>query len=224
MLTKQITDLKTKIIESATLVESMIEKSIKGLSEKNTDIFFEVIKKDEPKVNHYDREIDEACTTFIAQYEPVARDLRMVLMILKMNNDLERMGDHAVNISESGLFLVTRPVLKPSANISVMGQTAISMLKESIQSFVYEDPQLARTVCERDSIVDNLGDMILDEITSFLREEHDGVKRSLHLMRIAHNIERIGDLSTNICEEVIYIVEGKVIKHQSTEEAGPKDI
>ncbi len=217
MLTKQLAELKTKIIESATLVESMIEKSIKGLSQKDTDIFFEVIKKDEPKVNHYDREIDEICTSFIAQYEPMARDLRMVLMILKMNNDLERMGDHAVNISESGLFLVTRPVLKPSVNISVMGEAAISMLKDSIKAFVNEDAQLARAVCDRDSIVDKQGDLILTEITAFLREEHDGVKRSLHLMRIAHNIERIGDLSTNICEEVIYIVEGKDIKHHSDE-------
>jgi phosphate transport system protein len=214
MLTRQITDLKTKVMESASLVESMIEKSMSGIKEKNADLFFQVIKKDEPMVNHLDREIDEMCTTFIAQYEPMAKDLRTVLMILKMNNDLERMGDHAVNISESGLFLVTRPYLKPSDNISEMGQTAVTMLKDSLQAFLHEDTQLAREVCERDNIVDTLGDKILEEVTAYLKTEHDGVKRSLHLMRISQNIERIADLSTNLCEEVIYISEGKDIKHQ----------
>jgi phosphate transport system protein len=214
MLTRQIIDLKAKVMESAALVEAMIEKSIRGLNEKNADLFFQVIKKDEPQVNHFDREIDEMCTTFIAQYEPMAKDLRTVLMILKMNNDLERMGDHAVNISESGLFLVTRPYLKPSDSIFEMGQTAASMLKDSIQAFLREDTQLAREVCERDNIVDSLGDKILEEVTAFLKTEHDGVKRSLHLMRISQNIERIADLSTNLCEEVIYISEGKDIKHQ----------
>ena len=224
MLTKQIIELKEKLIKSALLVESMIEKSIKGFNEKNADTLFEVIKRDEPQVNQYDRDIDEMCTTFIAQYEPMARDLRTVLMVLKMNNDLERMGDHAVNISESGLFLITRPFLKTSVNISVMGQTAMSMLKDSLQAFINEDTKLARDVCERDNIVDNLGDLILEEVTKFLKEEHDGVKRSLHLMRISHNIERIADLSTNICEEVIYIIEGKNIKHHQGDDNGPKDI
>jgi phosphate transport system protein len=214
MLTRQISELKTKVMESASLVESMIEKSMRGLKEKNADLFFQVIKKDEPMVNHLDREIDEMCTTFIAQYEPMAKDLRTVLMILKMNNDLERMGDHAVNISESGLFLVTRPYLKPSDNISEMGLTAVTMLKDSLQAFLHEDTHLAREVCERDNIVDTLGDKILEEVTAYLKTEHDGVKRSLHLMRISQNIERIADLSTNLCEEVIYISEGKDIKHQ----------
>jgi phosphate transport system protein len=177
------------------------------------------MEKEEPRANDYDRELDEMCTTLIAQFEPLAKDLRTVIMILKMNKDLERMADHAVNISESSLFLITRPLLKSLNDIQIMAKTASTMLKDSIDAFVSEDVALAKSVCERDTTIDELGDKILEDLTDFIRDEHDGVKRALHLMRIAHNLERIGDLSTNICEEVVYIVEGKDIKHHA--EDGP---
>ena len=221
MLVEKINDLKRRLIEYATLVESMIDKSIKGLLDRNETLFWEVMKRDEPKANQFDREIDETCTVLIAQFEPVARDLRTVLMILKMNNDLERMADHTVNISESGLFLIARPFLKPLNNIPVMAQIAANMLKDSISAFINDDPNLARSVLNLDNQVDDLADKLLEEASSFMRAEHDGIKRSLHLMRIAHNIERIADLSTNICEEVIYIVEGKYIKHTKDNESTP---
>lgn len=215
MLTEKMTELKKQLIEFTTLVESMIGKSIQGLFQKDASLLNAVIADDEPRANNFDSEIDEKCTALIAQYEPLARDLRMVLMILKMNKDLERIGDHAVNISESALFLITRPFLKDSiGNIQLMAETAIGMLKDSINAFVNEDAALAKTVCERDNLVDGFGDKLLEELTGFMRGEHDGIKRSLHLMRISHNLERIADLSTNICEEVVYIVEGKDIKHQ----------
>ena len=213
MLVQKMADLKYHLIGYAALVEGMIDKCIRGLLEKNEELLTEVIKIDEMKANNFDRQIDEMCTETIAQFEPVARDLRTVLMILKMNKDLERTADHAVNISESSLFLITRPFLKPLRDITTMAKTASVMLKESIDAFVNEDVILARAVCQRDNIVDNLGDKLLSELTDFMREEHDGIKRSLHLMRIAHNLERIADLSTNICEEVIYIIEGRDVKH-----------
>ena len=213
MLPQKLTELKHKLIEYATLVEEMIDKSIKGLLDKNEVFLYEVMKKDEPRSNIFDVEIDEMCTVLIAQYEPVARDLRTVLMILKMNKDLERMADHAVNISESGIFLIKRPSIISFADIKKMAETSSTMLKDSISSFIDNNVTLAQEVCERDTIVDNLGDTILKEVTNFMKGEHDGINRSLQIMRVAHNLERIADLSTNICEEVIYIVEGKDIKH-----------
>lgn len=218
MLPQKIDDLKHRLIEYSSLVESMIDKSMRGLLTKNEMLFWEVMKVDEPKANHFDRELDEMCTTLIAQFEPVARDIRTVLMILKMNNDLERIADHAVNISESGLFLIARPFLKQLKNIPKMAQIASHMLKDSIDAFINDDVLLARSIIERDSIVDQLGDQLLTEVTEFMHDEHDGIKRSLHLMRLSHNLERIGDLSTNICEGVIYIVEGKAVKHYLGEE------
>lgn len=221
MLTDKMIELKHRIIEYATLVETMIHKSIKGLLEKDERILHEVIDTEEPRVNAYDREIDETCTILIAQFEPMAKDLRSVVMILKMNKDLERIADHAVNISESSLFLIARPSLIAVNDIRDMAKTSSAMLKDSIDAFVNENAALAREVCERDNIVDRLGDKILEETTNFIRGEHDGIKRSLHLMRIAHNLERIADLSTNICEEVIYIVEGKDIKHHKDDLKDP---
>lgn len=221
MLTEKIVELKHRIIEYATLVETMICKSIKGLLEKDEKMLHEVIEKEEPKVNALDREIDETCTAIIAQFEPMAKDLRTVVMILKMNKDLERMADHAVNISESSLFLIARPLLRSFDDVRSMAKTASTMLKDGIDAFVNENVVLAREVCERDNIVDQIGDKILEETANFIRGEHDGIRRSLHLMRIAHNLERIADLSTNICEEVIYIVEGKDIKHYKGDSKDP---
>ncbi len=214
MLIEKMTELKRQLIEFTALIESMIGKSIQGLLDKKEDLLKDVIESDEPRANQYDREIDELCTVLIAQFEPLARDLRTVLMILKMNKDLERMGDHAVNISESAIFLISRPFLRQaSSDIRIMAQTTMTMLKDSINAFVNEDVPLAAAVCERDSIVDHLGDTLLEELTGLMKGERDGIERSLHLMRISHNLERVADLSTNICEEVIYIVEGRDIKH-----------
>ena len=217
MLTEKMAELKHRLIEYATLVEGMINKSIKGLLEKDENLLEDVIEREEPKANNYDREIDETCTALIAQFEPVAKDLRTVVMILKMNKDLERMADHAVNISESSLFLIARPLVKPLDDIRSMAKTAAMMLKDSIDAFVNENVTLARDVCDRDEVVDTIGDKILDDMANFIREKRDGIRRSLHIMRIAHNLERVADISTNICEEVIYIVEGKDIKHHKDE-------
>ena len=213
MLAEKMAELKHRLIEYATLVEGMINKSIKGLLEKDENLLEDVIDREEPKANNYDREIDETCTALIAQFEPLAKDLRTVVMILKMNKDLERVADHAVNISESGLFLIVRPLVKPLDDIRDMARTASLMLKDSIDAFVHENAALARDVCDRDEIVDQIEDKILEDMANFIREKRDGIRRSLHLMRVANNLERVADISTNICEEVIYIVEGKDIKH-----------
>ena len=172
---------------------------------------------EEPKANDYDREIDEMCVEIIAQYEPVARDLRMVIMIVKMNKDLERIADHAVNVCESALFLISKPVLAPLQDLKLMEENAARMLKDSINAFVNENVRLAQTVLERDNIVDSAGDKILKELTDMMRAHKDVIPRALHVMRIAHNLERIADLATNIAEEVIYIVDGRDIKHHHIE-------
>ncbi len=213
MLKNKIIELKHQLIQDANLVEEMISKSILGLLEKRADMLNDIMNTEEPKVNAYDRAIDELCVELIAQYEPVARDLRMVIMIIKMNKDLERMADHAVNISESGLYLIANPILVSYDDVRLMGSGAVSMLKDSINAFVNEDVALANSVCNRDNVVDGAGDKILKELTEIMRAKKDAVQRGLQLMRIAHNLERIADLATNIAEEVIYIVEGRDIKH-----------
>lgn len=219
MLREKIAELKNYLLKDASLVEDMLGRSIRGILDKDIDLLEEVINTNEPAADDYDREIERMCVELIAQYEPVAVDLRLVIMIIKMNKDLERMADHAVNICESGLFLLKNPVNGLSDKLKLMGDSTMTMLKGSINAFVNEDIALANTVCNGDDIVDDAGDRILKDLTELMRGKKDVIPRCLHVMRIAHNLERIADLSTNIAEEVIYIVEGRDIKHTQSPSA-----
>jgi phosphate transport system protein len=133
-----------------------------------------------------------------------------------MNNDLERMGDHAVNISQSGLFLISKPQVKPLLDIPRMAEEVSKMLEDSLKSFVNEDAALAKSVCERDDIIDDYRDQIVRELITYMVSDPSTIERALHLIRIAGNLERIADLTTNICEDVIFMVKGELMKHHKT--------
>jgi phosphate transport system protein len=213
MFYEKLNRLKEKIIEQGNLVESMIEKSIRGLLNKDKALLLEVLQVDEPRTNEIEIEIDEMCINLIARFQPEARDLRTIIMILKMNNDLERIGDMAVNISESALYLVERPQVKPMIDLPKMAEETIQMLKDGIDSFIKSDAKLAKSVCERDDIVDAYRDQILRELITYMISDPTTIERAIHIERISRNLERIADLATNIGEDVVYIVEGKIIKH-----------
>jgi len=215
MLEEKLVSLKKELVEYAGLVELMVEKSVKGLLNREKALLQEVIEKCELKANAYEIKMDELCTNLIAQFQPRARNLRLILMAMKMSNDLERMGDHAVNIVESALYLIERPQVKPLTDIPKMGEYTTKMLKDSINSFINEDAALAKSVCMMDDSVDDLKDKLIKELTALMSSDSATIERSLHLLRISGNLERIADLSTNICEDVIYMVEGRVIKHHS---------
>ena len=161
---EKLVDLKKELIEFATLVERMIEKSVEGLVKRETDKLFEVLHKDEPAANIKDIKLDELCTMLLAQYQPMAKDLRTILMVLKMSNDLERMGDHAVNISQSSLYLLENPSVKALIDIPEMKYTVVQMVADSITAFINEDPQLAEEVCARDTVIDKLRDKVYREL------------------------------------------------------------
>jgi phosphate transport system protein len=218
MIEEKLVELKKELIDYAMLVENMVSKSISGLLQRDRMALLNVIEKDEPKANAYEIEMDELCTNLVAQYQPKAKNLRMILMILKMSNDLERMGDHAVNIVESALYLIERPQVKPLDDIPKMGELTSVMLQDGINSFINEDAALAKHVCEMDDSVDDLKDKIFQELTALMSSDPATIERALHLLRISGNLERIADLSTNICEDVMYLVEGRVIKHHLNEE------
>lgn len=213
MLSNRIVALKNELIESAVLVEAMIDRSIQGLVNKDKDLLESVIGQSENKENIFELDIDAKCTELIAQFEPRAKDLRTILMVLKMNNDIERMGDHAVNIAESALFLIERPQIKPYMDIPRMAELAAKMLRNSIESFIQESPAIAKEVCESDEVVDNLRNQITRELITYMSSDPSTIERALHLLRITSNLERIADLSTNIGEDVVFMVKGKIIKH-----------
>jgi len=214
MLGAKLEEIKEKLVQSGSLVEGMVEKSIRGLIQGEKAVLLEVIEQDELKENELEVEIEEVCIHFIARYQPQAKDLRTIMMVSTINNDLERMGDEAVNISESGLFLIDRPQVKPLIDVPRMAEEAEKMMRDSLNSFIHEDTQLAKSVCGRDSIVDGLRDQILRELITFMASDPTTIERSIHLIRISRSLERIADLSTNICEDIVYMVDARTIKHR----------
>jgi len=215
MLQQNIDNLKKEIINYSFLVDRMIEKAIKGLVESDKELLIQVINEDEKQANRLEIEIEEMSIVMIAKYSPKAKDLRTILMMLKMNNDLERIGDHAVDISESAMYLIERPKLKSYIDIPRMAALTRQMLSDAIDSFIEEDNIKANEVCKKDDIIDDFRDQILRELITYMSTDFNSIERALRILNIARHLERIADLSTNICEDVIYMVEGKNIKHHS---------
>ncbi len=213
MLHEKIEALKHEIIAYTHFAAKMLSKSMDGLISRNEEELAEVMEQDEPSANEKELLIDDACMILIARYEPRAVDLRNVLMMLKMNNDLERIADHAVNISESALYLIKRPPVKPLVDLPRMSNIVISMMNRCVRSFMESDAEEADAVCLEDDTVDLLRDQILRELVTYMSADTSTIKRSIHLLRIASNLERAADLVTNICEDIIFTVEGRVAKH-----------
>ncbi|HPO49778.1 MAG TPA: phosphate signaling complex protein PhoU, partial [Spirochaetota bacterium] len=214
MIKEKMIELKKIIINQSATVEKMISKAIKGLIERNEEILKEVIERDEFEVNNNELIIDEKCVSILALYHPEAKDLRTIMMISKMSIDLERIGDSAVNIAQSSLYLIDKPPVKPYIDLPKMAEEAMKMLSDSINSFVNESDLLAVDVCKRDAIVDGYRDQIIRELITHMFSDPGTIERGLQLISISNNLERIADLSTNIAEESVYVAKGKVIKHR----------
>jgi phosphate transport system protein len=215
-LEEEISKLKKMLFEMATSVEEMIAKSIKALKDRNMIMAEDVIRSD-AKINQMEIDIDNQCIKILALYHPEAEDLRTVSMIMKINNDLERIGDHAVNIAEKTIYLADKPPVKPLIDIPRMADKAIQMLQESLDAFVNKDAELAIEVCKRDDEVDSLEPQIVRELVTYMIADPQTIDRSLTLILIAREIERVADLATNIAEDTYYIVSGKSMKHHSLE-------
>ncbi len=214
-LTEETSKLKKMLFEMASSVEEMIAKSIKALEENNMILAEDVIKSDE-KVNEMEIEIDNQCIRILALLHPEAEDLRTVTMIMKINNDLERIGDHAVNIAEMALYLADKPPVKPLIDIPKMAEKAIEMLQESLDSFVNKDAELAVEVCKKDDEVDALEPQIVRELVTYMISDPQTIDRALTLILIARGLERVADLATNIAEDAYYMASGKILKHHHT--------
>jgi len=218
VLAEEVTSLKQKLIEYASHVDKMIDKSISGLLDKDEKRLCHVAEVDEPKANNLEVEIEELCTAIIAKFQPTAKDLRTIMMIARMNKDLERMADLAVDITDSAAYLIERPAVKPLIDIPFMAQITTQMVKDCIDSFIKEDKDLAVSVCAREPVIEELKDQINRELLTHMVSNPATIDRAFQIIRIANSLERIADLSTNICEDVIYIVEGTIIKNLQNED------
>ncbi len=210
MLKEKVSKVKKMLIEQSMLVENMLELCFKGYIEKKPENLDQVMAL-EMVVNRMDNDIDELCHNLIALHSPECRNLRTILSVLKINMDLERMGDLAVNIAKSYQFLLQKPFYKPIIELAKLAKDTKIMLQSAMTAFIYEDNELAMQVRERDDFIDRLHDRIFKLLISNMKIT---VEAALHMNRISKNYERIADLSTNIAENTIYICQGNIVKHE----------
>lgn len=217
MLTDKILELKQKIMEMAATVEKMVSYSFEGI-EKGVNRYKEVMEF-EQKVNRMEMEIEDDCIILMALQHPEAKDLRIILMIYKINNDLERLGDQAFNIAESVAKMTGNPLNAQIPDLISMKEVTLQMLTQSIDAYITEDVDKARLVCRQDEIVDSYNRHIYNQIVALVKENPLQIEHYMHLLRIAKNLERVADLSTNIGENTVYLVQGRVIKHHLEEDS-----
>jgi len=214
----QMDELKARLVAYGQFVQEMIEKSRRALVVRQAELPREIIEADEPRANTTEIDLEAECTSLIARHQPMAKDLRTILMVLGITNDLERIADHAVNIAEAVSEHINGTSLRPDDSVLIMFEETIRMVDEAIRSFIGEDAALGQKVCESDNSVDDLATRILEGLSASMTGAPATVPENLALLKIAGNLERIADLSTNIGEDVIYMTEGRVIKHHQEEE------
>lgn len=211
---EELNALKERILRMGALVETQVANAIKALVERNTELARNVIATDH-QVNAYDVEIDEECIRLLALRQPTASDLRFITTAMKISTDLERISDLAEDICERAIELNEEPQLKPYIDIPRMADHTRTMVKEALDAFVNRNADLARKVCRDDDLVDDLTRQVFRELLSYMLEDPAAISRAIRITFVAKYIERIADHATNVAEMVVYLVEGKIIRHTS---------
>lgn len=211
---QELRTLKQQILDMGVSVEETIELALKGLTQRD-ESYFAKVHDVEKRINRFHIEIDEACLRLLARQSPMASDLRLVLAIIKINTDLERMGDQSVNIAHNGKHYIGEPPLKPLVDLPKMAEDVRTMVRMSLDAFFRGDVELARKVVLLDDGVDDFKNKIFRDLAEIMKKDPTSVERSLNLILIARNLERLGDHATNIAEDVIFIASGEDIRHHS---------
>jgi len=209
---EELEALKQTLLAMGGLVEDQIRRVMRALTERDDALAQEVIDRDR-QVNAYDVEVDETCVNLLALHQPAAGDLRFITTAMKIVTDLERIGDQAVNIAQRTLELNREPQLKPYIDLPRMAERAQAMVKDSLDAFVSRDTDLARRVCGADAEVDALKEQIFRELLTFMMADPRAIPRAIRLVLISRFLERVADHATNIGEMVVYMVEGKMVRH-----------
>ena len=209
---EELKKLREEILYMGGLVEDQIQKAVKTLVDRDSELAQVIIERDH-EVNRLDVEIDDICIKLLALHQPAGRDLRFITTGLKITTDLERIGDMAVNICERALELNQEPQLKPYIDIPRMARVSQRMIRESLDAFVREDTDLALKVCKDDDEVDQLNAQIFRETLTFMLENAQTISRATKIASVSKYLERIADHATNIAEMVIFMVKGKSIRH-----------
>lgn len=210
---REIENLKKKILAVSSVVEESIARSIAAVIKHDATLARQVAEGDD-EINEMEVDVEEECLKILALYQPVAVDLRFVVAVLKINNDLERMGDHAVNIADRAAYLATFPKLDVPPELDEMARRTQTMVKHSLDALVESDTELARQVCAADQEIDQYNRKMHVLIQDQMRNNPDEIDRLLHLLSVSRQLERIADLATNVAEDVIYTVEGTIVRHR----------
>ena len=213
---EELNELKTRLLLMGGRAEAAVHKAIDALKRRDRALAEEIFA-DDRAIDQLEIEIDERCIKLLALRQPVGQDLRFIIAALKIVNDLERVGDHAVNIAQSAIKLSHEAELKPLIDIPRMGAIATRMLTEALDAFVRNDAAAARIILTEDDEVDHLKSQLFRELLSFMIEKPDTISRALELILVSRNLERVADLATNVAEEVVFIAEARVVKHHMEE-------
>ncbi|MFY8222345.1 MAG: phosphate signaling complex protein PhoU [Pirellulales bacterium] len=213
---RQIDQLKEKILRVGTLVEEAFSKAITALINRDIALAQRVMASDE-EIDRMEVEVEEECLKILALYQPVAADLRFVVAVLKINNDLERMGDLARNIAKRVAQLANGPTVELPPEIRTMAMLAQDMVKQCLDAVVNADPTLARQVREEDDAVDEARQHIRRRILQGIKAHPEQLENLLRINSVSKHIERIADMATNVAEDVIYMVEGDIVRHRTTD-------
>ena len=211
---REVIKLKKLILSVAADVEESLQCAMKSLIERSETLAKKVIENDE-KIDMREIEVEEECLKILALHQPVAIDLRYIIAVLKINNDLERIGDLAANIAERALYLCTQPPVEIPTPITKMVTNVRQMLKKSIDALINTDIELANEVCAEDTVVDNLHASMFDYITEAVKISPESFNSELHLLGVSRYLERVADHTTNIAEDVLYMVKGEIHRHKT---------
>jgi phosphate transport system protein len=209
---QELEELKQRLLWMAGLAEKSVHQAVQALFEKNEELARRVLEE-EATINEMQVEIDDRVLRLLALQQPMAVDLRFILSISRINNDLERIGDQAVNIAQSALRVLRHPQVKPYVDLPRMSALAEGMVRDSLNALVQRDAEMARSVLVRDDEVDRLRDQIFRELLTYMMENSAVIFPAFELILVAKNLERIGDHATNIAEDVIYMVAGRDVRH-----------
>ncbi len=211
---QELEELKVRLLEMSSLVETAINRSIAAVVEKDRAPAEEVLKN-EARINEMEIEIDELAIRLLTLKHPMAVDMRLITAAMKINNDLERMGDLAVNIADRALDLIQEPVIKPMIDIPHIAALVQSMVRKALDSFVTRDPELARSVLASDDAVDDLRTASFHELISYMQKSPQSIPQGVSLISVVRNLERIADHATNISEDVLFYVKGVDVRHHA---------
>ena len=208
-LERELEQLRTELLRMGSLVESAIERSVQALKTRDFDLAQQVVNDDE-NINRLRYEIEEQCLELIATQQPAASDLRTTIAATHIAVELERIADHAEGIAEIAKRLFDEPLLKPPIDVPIMAQIAREVIHGALDAFVAHDADAAQKVAARDDEIDAIYEQVFRELLTYMLEDPRNISRATYLLWVAHNLERIGDRVTNVCERVIFMTTGKL--------------